>query len=181
MPLFPIEWPWPLAVQSFARSFDRQIHSKPQPEAAMPEKISIQIYEKREGPRRDRGPEADQTRTTFDKLEALAKVEGFEARRAGGLEGRKRPEMGGGSLPPSLWQHLPSFEMVMIGIGGAAATAAAVRYVLGIAKDWIELSKNTKRSVKVTIGDKVVEIKEGDDILEIVRQHFPDDGTSNPL
>jgi hypothetical protein len=73
------------------------------------------------------------------------------------------------------------YEMLTIGLIGAAATAVVARNILGIAKDWIDLTKNTKRSVTVTIGDKVVEIKQGDDILAIVQQHFPDEGGSNSL
>jgi hypothetical protein len=64
---------------------------------------------------------------------------------------------------------------------GAASTAVFVRNVLGIAKDWLDLTGKTKRSVTVTIGNTVVEIKQGDDLRAILRQHFPDDGTPNPL
>jgi hypothetical protein len=72
-------------------------------------------------------------------------------------------------------------DLLTIGLVGAAATAVFARNVIGLAKDWIELTKNTQRSIKVTIGDKVVEIKQGDDISDLLQKYFPDDGTSNPL
>jgi hypothetical protein len=178
-------------LQLIARQFDSQM----QPEAAMPEKIQIMLVE------RKRRAEATFRSQFFDELEADARRvdtslaqsgEGIEVRRdlnnrevqMRSRPGRpRRPEMGGGGLYPGL--GLPeAYDMLTIGLAtaaGAAVTAAFARNVIGLAKDWIELTKNTERSVTVKIGNKVVKIKQGDDILAIVRQHFPDDGTSNPL
>jgi hypothetical protein len=128
-----------------------------QPEVPMPGKIQIWLYEKH--------PPVPFLRSQlFDELELDARRQGAEVER---------------QVIKSAIQG--NYDLLMIGLVGAASTAVFARNVIGIAKDWIELTKNTKRSVRVKIGDKEVEIKQGDDIRELLQKYFPDDGTSNPL
>jgi hypothetical protein len=63
----------------------------------------------------------------------------------------------------------------------AERAAQFLRNVVGIAKDTSELSAKSKKTIRVKINGKEVEIHEGDDIQAIVRQHFPDEGNANPL
>jgi hypothetical protein len=111
---------------------------------------------------------ADEPHSQFlDELETDARRQGAEARR----EEPRRFRAGA----------LYFVDLLTIGLVGSAATAVFARNVIGIAKDWIELTDKDNRRVKVTIGDKEVEIKQGDDIRELLQKYFADDGTSNPL
>jgi hypothetical protein len=142
-----------LVVQLVAREFGCHMR----PEVVMPGKIEIVLSEERHNEPYSR---------FLDELETYASRQGAEARRDGthGFSG-------------AIWSN----DILTIGLVGAAATAVFARNVIGIAKDWIELTTDTQRKVKVTIGDKVVEIKQGDDIRDLLQKYFPDDGTSNPL
>jgi hypothetical protein len=56
--------------------------------------------------------------------------------------------------------------VITYAFAAAGATAVFVRKVLGAAKDWRDLSKG--RSIKVRFGKKEVDIKEGDDIEQVL-------------
>lgn len=72
-------------------------------------------------------------------------------------------------------------ELMAYGFVSMGAMAVFMRNVAGTVKDWLDLTKNSRQTMEVRIGDEKIVLKAGDDLEEIVRRYHPDDGNSNPL
>lgn len=101
------------------------------------------------------------------------------AEQHGGDVAHKRREIpsASGTFPVGEIIELTTYTFVSV-----AALAAFLRTVVGLCKDWIELTENkVRRGISVKVGEREVLVKPGDDILKIVQQHLSDEGNSNSL
>ncbi|QBR71177.1 hypothetical protein CU048_07650 [Beijerinckiaceae bacterium] len=86
---------------------------------------------------------------------------------------RKRMHNPRGYSGPHYFGGMPghdyiSMQTITYAAGSIAAFAIFARNVIGTAKDWRDL--RAKRKIKVRLGDKEIEVQDGDDLLALLKE-----------